>query len=109
MAEYKFLCKIFTEQEKILISENLLKNKNNSSNNIEAGNDTVDKIFVLSFYEANRYFASTEKRSMKDWWWLRTPGTQADRATIVTEGGYLLATGKDVDKIGGVRPAIWVG
>lgn len=104
-----FYAKFFTEQEKILISENLLKNKNNSSNNIEAGNDTVDKIFVLSFYEANRYFASTEKRSMKDWWWLRTPGTQADRATIVTEGGYLLATGKDVDKIGGVRPAIWVG
>ena len=104
-----FYEKIFTEQEKTLISENLLKNKNNSSNNIEAGNDTVDKIFVLSFYEANRYFASTEKRSMKDWWWLRTPGTQADRATIVTEGGYLLATGKDVDKIGGVRPAMWVG
>lgn len=104
-----FYAKFFTEQEKILISENLLKNKNNSSNNIEAGNDTVDKIFVLSFYEANRYFASTEKRSMKDWWWLRTPGTQADRATIVTEGGYLLATGKDVDKIGGVRPAMWVG
>lgn len=104
-----FYAEFFTEQEKTLISENLLKNKNNSSNNIEAGNDTVDKIFVLSFYEANKYFASTEKRSMKDWWWLRTPGTQADRATIVTEGGYLLAIGKDVDKIGGVRPAMWVG
>lgn len=97
-----FYAKFFTEQEKTLISENLLK----SSNNIEAGNDTVDKIFVLSFYETNRYFASTEKRSMKDWWWLRTQGTQADRATIVTEGGYLLATGKDVDKIGAVRPAM---
>ena len=104
-----FYAKFFTEQEKTLISENLLKNKNNSSNNIEAGNDTVDKIFVLSFYEANRYFASTEKRSMKDWWWLRTPGTKQNRATIVTEGGYLLATGKDVDKIGGVRPAMWAG
>lgn len=104
-----FYAKFFTEQEKTLISENLLKNKNNSSNNIEAGNDTVDKIFVLSFYEANKYFASTEKRSMKDWWWLRTPGTKQNRATIVTEGGYLLATGKDVDEIGGVRPAMWVG
>ena len=46
---------------------------------------------------------------MKDLCWLRTPGTQADRATIVTEGVYLFATGKDVDKIGGVRPAMWVG
>ena len=41
-----FYAKFFTEQEKTLISENLLKNKNNSSNNMEAGNDTVDKIFV---------------------------------------------------------------
>lgn len=29
-----FYAKFFTEQEKTLISENLLKNKNNSSNNL---------------------------------------------------------------------------
>lgn len=104
-----FYAKYFTEQEKTLIAESLLENRNNSSNNVAAGNDTMDKIFVLSFYEANKYFASVEKRSVLDWWWLRTPGTQANRATIVTEGGYLLANGKDVNKIGGVRPAMWVG
>lgn len=105
----EFYAKCFTEQEKALIAESLLENRNNSSNNVAAGNDTIDKIFVLSFYEANKYFASVEKRSVLDWWWLRTPGTQASRATIVTEGGHLLASGKNVNEIGGIRPAMWVG
>lgn len=101
-----------------------------SYNNIEFGNDTQDKIFVLNTDEANEYFGSKSDRACKPtefavakgayessskdyegncWWWLRSPGAYQDNAARVVGGGGIQYDGIYVDKEdGAVRPAMWI-
>jgi hypothetical protein len=75
----------------------------------EGYNVTNDKVFLLSIDEANRYFKDDNDRAADYWWWLRSPGDNADRAAIVLSDGYVNAAGNDVDYGNcGVRPALWL-
>ena len=93
---------------------------------------TVDKVFLLSAYEAKSYFADDEKRkciptayakaqgafisdSHKSsnggeptcWWWLHTSGENQLEAAFVYGEGLISNNGYDVDyKTGCVRPVI---
>ncbi len=92
------------------------------------GNDTVDKIFCLSAFEAYDLFESDEDRqatatdyviattqSLEDGvmgdnrneYWLRTPGWSGNAATEVTDKGMILHSSVDLDFIC-VRPALWI-
>ena len=82
------------------------------------GNNTQDKIFLLSCAEAGKYFGSDSARvstptkyakaqsSYSDMWWLRSPGYYSFYAALVNSDG----SGNDdrVDFTRGVRPALWV-
>ena len=87
--------------------------------NTNGGNDTQDKIFLLSYREANKYFDVTYENSQNmrsrvvptefvkkqgawtnsdykaeggkpaGWWWLRSPGNFQNRAAHVDHGGSL--------------------
>lgn len=96
------------------------------------GKSTVDKVFLLSAYEAKSYFADDEKRKciptayakaqgafISDshkpsnggeptcWWWLRTSGENQLEAAFVYGEGLISNNGYDVDyKTGCVRPVI---
>ena len=102
----------------------------------DAGNDTQDKIFLLSFSEAEKYFDSDEARECKateyaidegcwvndyadyygncDGWWLRSPGAGQFIAACVECDGCLSEGSMDGvgDHVGydayGVRPAMWI-
>lgn len=115
----------FDENEKSSIQTTTVVNKDNELFNTKGGNDTKDKIFLLSIDEANKYFTSAAERKcqgtnyaksnglkVNDYgeneWWLRSPGIDQDYATIV-EGGAVRSAGTDVINIGrGVRPAMWI-
>jgi hypothetical protein len=86
---------------------------------VPAGNDTYDRVFLLSHDELREYFTdeSTRKASMaKDhprhgdydhWWWrLRSPGGCTFSAAVVTDRGFDLAYATTVEI--GVRPALWL-
>ena len=100
-------------------------NEDNPFNGTEGGNDTEDRVFLLSIEEANRYFDSDESRMAKatehakangvvvsvgtSAWWLRSPGCARNIAAAVYSGGNMEKRGSDVAiKTLGVRPAMWV-
>jgi len=124
----------FTAEQKKRIIETQITNNDNPWFGIEGGNDTNDKIFLLSIKEVVKYFgdsgrlknkwrrivsnhigdqynsarAATYARSAR-WWWLRSPGYSSGSAAYVNDDGSVNVTGNSVDyNLGGVRPALWL-
>ena len=108
----------FSEQENAMISM--------STVSCETGNDTQDKIFLLSVEEAEKYVSSGEKTCQPTRyaeargamgsdssdncpWWLRTGGKMGSYAVFVDRKGAVVTTGIAVQNITvGVRPAMWI-
>lgn len=117
----------FSEEEQAVIVNTNVVNEDNPYFGTEGGNDTVDKVWLLSFGEIERYFhtdsdvydnsifayptAYAEAEGLwevDDWWWLRSPGCYGYGAAYVS-GSYVSGFGEYVDFSGiGVRPAIKV-
>ncbi len=131
-----FLNKAFAAEEQKGI---LLTNVDNGSSqgyskwNTSGGNNTQDRVFLLSYAEANKYlgvtyddsnntksrvaptayaikqgaYTSSSNRTAdgtaSGWWWLRSPGSSRDNAADVRTGGYLV-----INFSGCVRPALWI-
>ncbi len=118
----------FTAGEKAKIQSTRLKNPDNPKYGTQGGNDTTDKVFLLSYDEAEKYFESNEDRMAKPtdyaiakdiliddyfggscYWRLRSPGDGSNFTGYVNYDGYVSSSGLNVDfSHGGVRPAMWV-
>ncbi len=111
------------EQRAICVS-NVLAHRNPSHDN-DPGNETEDRVFLLSIYEAEKYFRDREERKCKPtayviatsklekdencWWWLRSPGADPNDAAIVSASGVVGKGGYDVSyKNAAVRPVIQI-
>ena len=134
-----FLNKAFTDKEQTGIE---LTNVDNSSSqgysnwSTSGGNNTQDKVFLLSYAEANEYLGltydnsntkswvaptayaikqgaytnrdnETEEGKAAGWWWLRSPGHNQDCAALVSPDGSLYGIGVNCDDAV-VRPALWI-
>ena len=126
-----FLKTAFTDEENAAVLETVLDNGWSEGNpewkGIE-GKNTKDRVFLLSFEEAEKYLETKERvckptthavnmgadiRMMKDgiteagWWWLRSPGEKAHHAAFINYDGkcYSNAVGNEYLS---VRPALWV-
>jgi hypothetical protein len=89
---------------------------------VPGGNDTDDRIFLLSQDEQRRYFANDSERmahmsndhwaygttGYDHWWWrLRSPGECTFQTSVIgTEGNEYVSIYVDADV--GVRPALWI-
>lgn len=135
-----FYNKAFSSTEQAAIMTTNVDNSKNqcySGWNTSSGNNTQDKVFLLSYAEANKYFGVTYDNSSNTksrvaptayaiaqgewtsssnkttdstyagWWWLRSPATYQDYAAIVYFVGSLDFNYVDSDS-GSVRPALWV-
>ena len=126
----------FTSTEQQYIAETYLINEDNPEYGTDGGNNTYDKVFLLSIDEATTYFDSdpdaydlarraqvTEYAKAQgafwcDWdkeyygngfWWLRSPGDHSDGAAVVYFHGDVIRYGDYVDDSRDVvRPALWV-
>ncbi|MBR6089843.1 MAG: serine/threonine protein kinase, partial [Anaerolineaceae bacterium] len=115
----------FSAQEKSMIAEVRNVNQNNPKHGTRGGNDTWDRIFLLSYDEAVRYIDSKDDfwqceptdRAEKDAsvidgyspWWLRTPGEYSDDAVAVNVLGYIFTDGYYVNSTSTLaRPAFWI-
>lgn len=88
---------------------------------VPGGNDTYDRIFMLSHDEQRRYFANDSSRLARMaedhpwhssgynhwWWWLRSPGMCTFSAGIITVYGSDITTAFVNMQIG-VRPVLWL-
>lgn len=93
-----------------------VKNEDNKEWGTRGGNDTEDRIFLLSTEEVKHYLpsdAACRARLVNGdqtwWWWLRSPGGEEIFAVRICDDGVLYNTyGVYVYmKRGGVRPALW--
>ena len=102
-----------------------------SGYNTSGGNNTQDKVFLLSDAEVWKYFKDDDARkcaptdyaikqgaytsiaykaaegTAAGWWWLRSPGFDQLRAAYVYIGGSLMSNSVDIGS-GCVRPALWI-
>ncbi len=103
----EFLMNAFNKDEQDMIAmSHVLAKRNSEYPEIEPGEDTEDKVFLLNVEEAARYFPNNEVRQCKPteyavknnasigsagscWWWLRSPGRDSDYAAYVRVHGSL--------------------
>lgn len=127
-----FYSEAFSSDEQAKIVESYVRaDKNAQYADRDAGADTVDKVFLLSTSEAEKFFSSDAARKVevteysktrgvtycnnKDnqgygyWWWLRSPGRDADYAALVFPEGKVDYVGYHYnDTENAVRPAMWI-
>ena len=110
----EFLNSSFRSNIQDMIKTTNVVNDDNSKYGTVGGNDTEDKIFLLSIDEMNQYFGSNRSRKAtytdgsSGWYWLRSPGAHHNLAASVVGGGRVYEIGYDVDHEGGIRPAMWI-
>ena len=127
-----FLNAAFSETEQGQIVSSTVTADKNPSYSTSLGNDTTDKVFLLSIPEANTYFKTKNKRicgatdyaaaqgaytngsysaggKAAGWWWLRSPGYDSNYAAGVNYDGSVSNHGIHVNYgDGAVRPALWI-
>ena len=122
-----FYREVFSEVEKQQIKETDVINEDNENYGIDAGNDTIDKVFLLSVSEAENLFAEDNSRTCYPtayteaqgiwipksadtcWWWLRSPSIYGDTAARIRSDGSITYGGDFVDcTYCSVRPAMWI-
>ncbi len=127
-----FLNAAFSSEEQNRIISTTVTADRNPSCSTSPGNNTTDKVFLLSITEANKYFSSDEARKCAptDYaiaqgayarssyttggratccWWLRSPGCNTTYAADVYFGGSVCYYGDSVSYDNdAVRPALWI-
>lgn len=127
-----FLSNAFSTAEQNKIQSTTVTADKNPLSSVSPGNNTIDKVFLLSIQEANKYFSSDNARMCAPteyakargaetidyysengksacWWWLRSPGDDSISAAYVYDSGHIDDIGSIVsDGTYGVRPAMWI-
>lgn len=131
-----FLNTAFTSAEQAAIKNTTVVNDDNPKYGTEGGENTTDKVYLLSIAEASNtaygfngeFNTSSHTREAKNtayakergawtstvteyegngWWWLWSPGSLSTNASFVTNYGYGLYNGIDVyNDDPAVRPAL---
>ena len=117
----KFINRAFSDEEKENINITEIVNQDNPYYGAEGGNNTSDKIFLLSLSEVSEQqddekygFSDDEMRACENsdfsknvyWWWLRSPGYYSLSAAGVGSDGWVDDDGYSVHRYDGVRPAL---
>ena len=121
----------FSIEEQSKIVNSYIQNPNNPTYYTNGGNDTYDKVFLLSIDEAKKYFSSEEELIAKttnfvamnlgdtfemdicqeldseEIYWLRSPGKDSKCAATIIRSGKRDYQ-HSINTCFGVRPAMWV-
>ncbi len=122
-----FIATAFSSKEKSYLQTSTIDNSGNPDYKINGGNNTKDRVFLLSIDEAKRYLPKTVDRiciatkyaqtkgseldsiTRACRWWLRSPGSTLYSASSVKIDGFILQLGTPVSiDISFIRPAMWI-
>ena len=128
----EFYNEAFSDEEHGMIAKEKVPAGKNPEYDTDPGNDTTDKVFLLSINEVNKYFSSDEARKCVPteyaiekgawtsddykvdgkatcWWWVRSPGDYSTHAASVSSVGVVRCSGNSVHgDLHCVRPALWI-
>ena len=131
----EFINQAFSEEEQNKINLTYIYNNDNVQYGTKGGNNTQDKIFLLSLDEVNKYLPNEKQRAIKvtryaekhgafvcdslscgekgiygnGVWWLRSPGFDQINAAVVDFDGDIYDRGWDVhNHLGAVRHALYI-
>lgn len=109
-----FVNEYFSAKEKETIVTTTISNKANPDfmKRLICEN-TTDKVFLLSIFEARTLFPNDDSRSAGTGWWLRTCGSDLIHAACVNQNGNVVTKGLKINGTEsgggfGVRPAMWI-
>ena len=116
----KFMNRAFSSSEQEAIRTTKVINEDNYYYKTDGGNDTLDKIYLLSLsetYEEKEYgFTDSYGMTIKysnyadlcdyQYWWLRTPGEKNISAAAVDMSGEAYVGGGESDMELGIRPVL---
>ena len=126
-----FASSAFTSDEQRMIQNATVTAGENPSYSTSPGDNTTDKVFLLSIEEAEKYFATDESRKCSPtayaeaqgadtsseatcYWWLRSPGGEQYNAAYVSTDGSVNYYGNIVYSVHyyiavvAARPAMWI-
>ena len=119
-----FYKKAFSKAEQRQIQKTKVKNEKNSFYGTGSGPDTVDKLFLMSESELERYIPNTtdwpypslksrictDCMGSREEWFLRTAGFNEYHAEYINSGGYMNSQGiiQSDDKSLMIRPMMWI-
>lgn len=116
----------FDEEQQENIREIKIDNGDNEYYDTPGGEDTYDKVFLLSIEEIAKYTGTKPEREARAtsyakkcglsiygknktaYWWLRSPGDSKSSMSYVDPNGAVSVDGDRIDTGMGVRPALWV-
>lgn len=105
----EFFTKSFSDEERSKVVKVKNTNPDNSEYGTPGGNNTEDKVFVLSLEEVNEYLPQKVDRKNGTYWWLRTPGENSRQALVIDDSGELMTDDEGwVEFNYCVRPAMWI-
>ncbi|MCL2838048.1 MAG: DUF6273 domain-containing protein [Oscillospiraceae bacterium] len=117
----------FSAEERARIIETTITTDSNPWHGTSGGNDTIDKIFLLSIDEIAQYFGGDMQPNV--WWndelfspariaytsggqagtwWLRTPFQSPNSVALVTETGFVVPAFNINQTCTFIRPAMWI-
>ena len=127
-----FITNNFSDEEQQKIVETAVTTPDNKWFNVEGGEDTMDKVFLLSIEEVVQYFGDSGQlengnpdseyfiddeynegriaynEGVAEWWFLRSPGGESGRAADMSDVGTIILYGDCTNAGHGTRPALWV-
>lgn len=122
-----FINSAFSSEEKAKIPTVTVSADNNPVYSTDPGNATQDQVFLLSIFEAEKYFSSNSARDCEATayavangaernctWWLRSPGKYSEYAADVQSwgdiyyAGYYYRATYQYDGDLAVRPVMWI-
>lgn len=122
----EFFQKVFKGEAAKCVVESHVPAHDNPDYSTDPGNDTKDKVFLLSVEEVGQYFKKDEERiclplsfvakegayideNGASYWWLRSPGAAANCDVFIDLDGSAYTHGEFADNDEFVvRPALWV-
>lgn len=97
----------FSPQEQAAISDTLVTADDNQKYHTDGGNDTTDKLYILSSSEYEEYRSQLGKTESS--LWLRTPGNAPNTASFVNRYTTIMDYGYEVSSNHiSVKPIMWV-
>lgn len=105
----------FSDNVKDNIVESIVPNTGNSAMNVPGGNETNDKLFLLSIEEVEQYLPVKYRKTQNDTknpygfgYWLRSPGLFDSGAAFVYNNGEIDAGGVGATTTMMLRPACYI-